>query len=202
MGNAEMSEIQFNALACSSLGSTTGYQHPYYFSVNPVSPRSSALEVMTDLKFMPAATISGDVSVGEARQVMIARGVRMLLVVNELQNVIGLITARDLQGERFVAAGNSDQVSVSALMTTADAVEVLQFDDVLHAHVGDIVETLKGSGRQHALVVDRDVVSDQQKVRGIFSASQIGRQLGIATVVSFDLAGTFAELDRLLNRAG
>lgn len=200
-----MSAQTFKPLPLSSLGVATGYQHPYYFSVNPVRVGSSALEVMTDLKYMPAATIGGLVDIEETTQVMIARGVRLLLVVNELQHVIGLITARDLHGDRYKAAAEkagTGSLPVSRVMTPCDAVEVLRFKDVLHAHVGDIIETLKGSGRQHALVVDDDALSGQQKVRGIFSASQIARQLGISTVVSFDLAGTFAELDRHLQRAG
>lgn len=195
----------FKSLPLSSLGAATGYQHPYYFSVNPVRVGSSALEVMTDLKYLPAATIGGLVNIEETTQVMIARGVRLLLVVNELQHVIGLVTARDLHGDRSRAAGDRSgaaSLPVSAVMTPCDAVEVLRFNDVLHAHVGDIIETLKGSGRQHALVVDDELLSGQQKVRGIFSASQIARQLGISTVVSFDLAGTFAELDRHLQQAG
>ena len=200
-----MSVTTFRSLPLSSLGAATGYQHPYYFTVNPVRATSSALEVMTDLRYMPAATIGALVNIDETTQVMIARGVRLLLVVNELQHVIGLVTARDLHGERRQAATDTTGMTnppVGAVMTPCGAVEVLKFTDVLHARVGDIIETLKGSGRQHALVVDDEVLSGQQKVRGIFSASQIARQLGVSTAVSFDLAGTFAELERHLKQAG
>jgi hypothetical protein len=198
-----MIKTEFRPLPLSSLGSATGFQQPYYFSANPVKVSSSALDVMTDLNFMPAATIGDSVNVIDAEQVMIARGVRMLLVVNALQHVVGLVTARDVQGDRGAPASTAGNVAsplpVSAVMTPADAVEVLNFDVVLHARVGDIIETLKGSGRQHALVVDRDVPTALQKVRGVFSVSQIARQLGVAPVVNFDLAGTFAELERHLH---
>ena len=200
-----MTETAFRPLPLSSLGDATGFLNPYYSTVNPARVSSSALDVMTDLSFMPAATIDGSVNVVAAEQLMIARGVRMLLVVNALQHVVGLVTARDLQGDRVkqaLQAGNTAaSLPVTAIMTVASAVEVLRFETVLHARVGDIIETLKGSGRQHALVVDEDVPTAQQKVRGVFSASQIARQLGITSAASFDLAGTFAELDRHLHRA-
>ena len=38
-------------------------------------------------------------------------------------------------------------------MTPAREIEVLEYTDVRHALLGDIVETLRNAGRQHALVV-------------------------------------------------
>lgn len=192
----------FRPLKVSTLQPEAGFQHPYYFQINPVKVGSSALEVMTDLKFMPAATCSSDIGVPEARQTMIARGVRLLLVTDEMGHVVGLITARDLgpAAEHRTSAARPRVATVGEVMTSAANIEVLEFDDVLHAHVGDIIETLKHSGRQHALVVDRQAIDNRQKIRGIFSASQIARQLGIVTS-DFDLAGTFAELDVELKKA-
>ncbi|MFZ3174169.1 MAG: CBS domain-containing protein, partial [Thiobacillus sp.] len=64
----------------------------------------------------------------------------------------------------------------------------------LHAHVGDIVETLKHSGRQHALVVEDEPLTEKPTIRGIFSASQIARQLGIPLQAQ-ELAQTFEQID-------
>jgi hypothetical protein len=41
-------------------------------------------------------------------------------------------------------------------MTPASRLEVISMDDVLHAHVGHVVATLKATGRRHAAVVDED----------------------------------------------
>lgn len=196
----------FRPLSLSVLQPNTGFQHPYYFQVNPVKVHSAALAVMTDLKFMPAATCFASIDIVAARQIMIARGVRLLLVVDDREVVAGLITARDLEGEKVDeimrrTSLSMGEILVSEVMTGADHIEVLELDDVLHAHVGDVIETLKGSGRQHAVVVDRSPMDDHQKIRGIFSSSQIARQLGISNSV-FDLAGTFEELDRILKKAG
>lgn len=197
-------KIEFSALRVTSLEAGTGYQRPYYYSPGPAKVGSSALEVMTDLKFVPAATVLADAEVDAASQLMIARGVRLLLVVSNDRDVVGLITARDLLGSKpadvMRTMGKSHHaLTVRDLMTDAASIEVLALDDVLMARVGDIIATLKDSGRQHALVVDRDLISDKPIIRGVFSASQIARQLGVA-IPSADLTNTFAEIDAAMAR--
>ena len=54
---------------------------------------------------------------------------------------------------------------------------MLQLEKVLPASVGDIVATLQNVGRRHALVIDNDVRTGQDSIRGIFSATQISKQL-------------------------
>lgn len=197
-------EIHYSPLKCGGLAAGTGFQRPYYYSPNPVKLASSALEVMTDLKFVPAATVLGEADIEAASQLMIARGVRLLLVIDSSRDVVGLITARDLLGDRPAEVMRErqlqhDEVLVKDVMTRRDDIEVLELGEVLHARVGDIVTTLRGSGRQHALVVDHEAITGKTLIRGIFSASQIARQLGIPTNTG-ELSRTFAELDALLAR--
>jgi hypothetical protein len=66
------------------------------------------------------------------------------------------------------------------------------------AKVGHIVATLQSTGRQHALVVEQDA-SGRQVVRGVFSATQVARQLGVAIPTS-EIARTFAEIEAQLAR--
>ena len=47
------------------------------------------------------------------------------------------------------------------------------------------------------VVIRMDVTSGIMRIRGIFSATQIGRQLGVA-VQPFDVAVTFADIARAL----
>jgi CBS domain containing-hemolysin-like protein len=109
--------------------------------------------------------------------------------------VLGVITAQDLLGERPMLAATGrglrrDELSVADIMTPAEVVEVVSLDDVEHARVGHIVETLRRTGRQHALVVD-----GERMVRGIFSVSQVARQLGVAIQPGAEVARTFAEIE-------
>ena len=59
-----------------------------------------------------------------------------------------------------------------------------------------ILATLKAAGRQHTLVVDQDS-KGRQRVRGVFSATQIARQLGIA-ITTEAVARTFADIEASL----
>lgn len=192
------SNAVFKPLMLSLLEPGTGFSRPYFYSPNPAEITSYALEVMTDLRFVPAATTHAAVSVAAASEKMISRAVRLLLVVDSADDVIGLITARDLEGGRIEEAMASTGLTLGELkvrdVMTSD-VEVMPLEAVLHARVGDIVETLKHSGRQHAVVVDEEPFTSKSMIRGVFSASQIARQLGISSTQS-DLSQTFAQIDR------
>lgn len=190
--------MHFSPLSLSTLKGNTGYCRPYFNTLNLIKVTASALEVMTDLRYVPAAIIQENVDLDTATQKMIARGVRALLVVNDEDDVVGIITARDLMGNRLNEIMDTGKciadIRVREIMTGHDQIEVLPLNDVLHAHVGDIVETLKHSGRQHALVVEDDPLTEKPTIRGIFSASQIARQLGIPLQVQ-ELAQTFEQID-------
>lgn len=197
--------IHHKPLPITRLHAGAGVWQPTYFSPQPVRIDSPAYEVMTDLKQVAAATIDASTHIDVANQAMIARGVRSLLVVDHRGEIVGLVTARDILGERPLQyvqnhGGTHDDVLVRNVMTPADVVEVMALTDVLRADVGQIVETLKESGRQHALVVDADV-NGRQMVRGVFSASQIARQLGIPLHTT-EVARTFAEIEAAVVRAG
>ncbi|SPE30500.1 conserved hypothetical protein [Burkholderiales bacterium] len=177
-----------------------GYQQPSTFA--SVTANSPAIAVMTDLRQVTAATIDAETTLSDATRAMMARGVRLLLVVAADQSVLGLITARDTQGERPMQwlhnrGGKHADLRVRDLMISTQNIDVLDIKDVLHAEVGHIVASLKAWGRQHALVVEQDAVNGVTRIRGIFSATQIGRQLGVP-VLPFDVAVTFADIERAL----
>ncbi len=196
----------FQALSISTLPPNTGYARPFFHVQNPVKVASSAMEVMTDLRFIAAGTVSADLDIESARQKMIVRGVRSLLVVDIHDDVIGIVTSRDLLGDRPAAAMRSRAVGINQLlvrdiMTGGEHIEVLPLDAVLHARVGDIVATLKNSGRQHALVIEEEPFSGKNLICGMFSASQIARQLG-AGIENHVVSDTFAEIDRVISGQG
>ena len=94
-------------------------------------------------------------------------------------------------------------------MTPARQVEVISLADVEAARVGHVFETLRRAGRQHALVVDFDVIPAtslidapvrRAMVRGILSLSQLGRQLGIVLQTTGEVARTFSEIEVALGR--
>lgn len=177
-----------------------------FFSPMQVLPERVGLEhpasaVMTDLKQVSAVVIRPDDTVDEAHRRMIQRGVRLLLVLDPERRVVGLLTATDILGEKpmkVVAERGCrhGDILVSDIMTPQERLEVLDMADVATARVGHIVATLTASGRQHAMAVDRDA-RGVETVRGLFSATQIARQLG-AAVPTMERARTFAEIKSAL----
>ncbi|KAA3653031.1 MAG: CBS domain-containing protein [Proteobacteria bacterium] len=194
----DQTQNKTNPLPAIRLGEVR-YQVPEPGMPRRVTARSAAVEVMTDLHRVPAATIPAAMSLDDARQAMIVRGVRMLLVTDERRAVLGLVTATDLLGEQPVMTARHRSVAVADLtvadiMTMVDAIEAFALQDVLNAHVGDVVRELRSLGRQHALVVEPAEAGEQAQIRGVFSASQIARQLGIPPFVG-EVARTFAEIE-------
>ena len=169
---------------------------------NQVGADSPAIEAMTDFARINVVAISGDALVDDANARMISRGVRLLMVVGKDDAVLGLITARDILGEKPMqivqARGiKRDELTVSDLMTPVESIDTLYLSEVLNARVADILAALKKVGRQHILVEDNDPATGLPRVRGLFSATHIGRLLGVP-VLGFDLPRTFAEIETAL----
>lgn len=169
---------------------------------NQVGADSPAIEAMTDFSRIPTVTIGAGASLREANATMISRGVRLLMVSDSEEQVEGLITARDLLGERPMQIaqarnGKRDDLVVKDLMCPVGSIDTLYLGEVMNARVIDILNALKSQGRQHILVEDIDPATGLPRVRGIFSATQIGRLLGVP-VLGFELASTFAEIEAAL----
>ncbi len=171
-----------------------------------VQASSPATDVMTDLSRVEAVTVPAGASVDEAHRAMITRGVRALFVVDEARALQGIITATDVLGEKPIQVAHRRgvrhvDVVVREVMTPVDLLEAMELQDVLQARVGDIVETLKHSGRQHALVIETrsdDASSAMRSVRGIFSLTQVARQLGLPPQMGRNVAHTFAEIEAVI----
>jgi len=149
----------------------------------PVTPASPARAVMTDLTHVRAATITADMRLAEARQTMIHQGVRLLFVVSEMPCVDGLITSTDLEGERptQVISARSlryEDLVVADVMSPLSTLDAIDLEDLAHANVAQVIDTLKQVGRRHLIVLQKAGQGHGPRVRGVISLSQIERQLG------------------------
>jgi CBS-domain-containing membrane protein len=193
----------YKTLTSSPMQKGTTFHKPRQELRENVSLDDPASVVMTDFKVVTAYTIFPLETIEDARAKMIHRGVRMLLAVDDQNHILGLITATDLTGEKPMQVVQTQgirhaDVMVKDIMTPREKLETLNVDDLSGAHVGDVVATLKAHGRQHALVVERGA-DGAQILRGMFSTTQISRQLG-AAVETAGVARTFAELGVELGR--
>lgn len=169
---------------------------------NQVAADSPAIEAMTDFSRVNVVTVHVSALVDQANARMISRGVRLLMVMGEDEEVEGLITARDVLGEKPLQVVQArgikrTEVTVADVMTPISAIDTLYMQEVMNVSVADILHALKGLGRQHILVEDVDPLTGQPRIRGLFSATHIGRLLGVP-VLGFDLPRTFAEIEAAL----
>lgn len=196
-----MNTDNYEALNYSNLNADTTYHRPLQILPERVRANSPATDVMTDFTKVAAITMGPCATLDAAEQRMIASNVRLLLVTEQSNKILGIITATDIQGDRPIkyiqkVGGKRDDIFLQDIMTPADKLDVLQMKMVEKVMVGDIVETMKAVGRQHALVVDTHD-DGSQTLRGIFSTKQISRQLGIE-ISTAEIARTFAELEEAL----
>ena len=159
-----------------------------------------AFSVMTDLREVSAATTTREETMGQAHAQMIRRGVRLLFVLDPSCAVVGVITATDLLGEkpmRFMQSRGVShaEIEVEDIMTPASMLEALPLIDVAQMRVGHIVATLKKVRRQHIMVAEEG----GRRIRGLFSASQVARQLGME-LQTFEVARSFADIEAALVR--
>lgn len=196
-----MNTDNYEAIAHTTLRPNTTYHRPLQSLPERVQANSPAVDVMTDFTRMAAITIGPCATINDAEQRMIASNVRLLLITEQSNRILGIITATDIQGDRPIkflqkVGGKRDDIFLQDIMTPADKLDVLRMRDVEKVMVGDIVATMKRVGRQHALVVEEDN-DGNQTLRGIFSTKQISTQMGIK-IDTAEIARTFAELEEAL----
>jgi CBS-domain-containing membrane protein len=167
-----------------------------------VTLESPALDVMTDLTQVKAATIRPDATLEQAEQTMIYQGVRMLFVVSDMPELEGLITSTDLRGERQMRLVHArqlrfDEMRVADVMTELGWLDAIEFGQMRSATVGNMIATLKRVGRNHLLVVQVATSSTPLRVRGVVSRAQIERQLGTVIDIT-EIASNFSEVERAL----
>lgn len=190
---------EYKSLNVQCLSGTVHISHP--LPSIPVTFDSPALEVMTDLRTIHAAVIAPGVPMEIANTYMMQRGIRTLLVMNNDNTLAGIITATDILGEkpmRFIQERGvkHNEILVMDIMTPLDKLEAISLDEVVHARVGNIVASLRESGRLHALVIDENTIGSP-RICGIFSWTQIEKQLG-TVIPPNNVAKSFAEIESTL----
>ena len=199
--------MTYSPLPTSRLDQSASLLRPVCVLPDRVKLAHPALDVMTDFRRMTAFIASPDDTLQQVEARMIRRKVRLLFVMDSVMDsedrMAGLITSTDIYGEKPMQLVHSrgirrDEVRVADIMTPVDMLEAIDFDDLSHASVGHVLETLKARGRQHALVFES--AGGQKKVCGLLSLSQLCKQLGII-VQTTEVALSFTEIEQQLAHA-
>ena len=172
------------------------------WQTDPVTLDSPALEVMTDLTTVKAATVGPSMTLRQAEQTMIYLGVRTLFVVSEMPAIEGLVTSTDLHGNqqmRLVQQRNIryEELCVADVMAGLSDLDAIDYEAMKAATVGNVVATLRRHGRNHLLVSEATAGEQRRRVRGVIWRTQIERQLGLPVPVT-EVANTFADVVQML----
>jgi CBS-domain-containing membrane protein len=141
-----------------------------------------AFAVMCDFSLLPPRMISADETMDDALNEMKFNGVHLLLVQGKDNNIIGVIGSEDILGEQPIKLIQEkrikrSQITVRTLMTPVEKIAAFDMKALEHAKVGHIITTLKTLRTHYALVIANHTADGAQILRGIFTTSQISRQL-------------------------
>lgn len=141
-----------------------------------------AIEVMTDFTLSPAHTILPTDTMDHAIDQMKTLSVHLLLVLNEEGYFQGILSSEDVWGEKPIKVLQErriqrDQILVRTIMVPFDDITAFDFDTIKSAKVGHIVKTLSEHKQHYALAVSPCKDTNVQIIRGVFTASQISKQL-------------------------
>ncbi len=162
-----------------------------------------AFAVMKDFRQQKPHTVTPDTSMDDALNEMKINGVHLLLVEGKNQHILGVIATEDVLGEKPIKIIQErriprHQILVKMIMTKISEVGAFTLNSIRYAKVGNIVNTLKETRLHYALVVDDgDGEEDvQHSLCGIFTTSQISRQLHTDIADSIAKAQTVSELQK------
>ncbi len=191
----------YQALTFKSLKRGTKLYQPASMGAASVDLDEPAIMVMTDFKHILPFSIAPVSSIETANEKMKSCGVRLLFVLQDAANVIGLVTADDILGEKPMKylklhGGKRSDIAVLDVMTKWENINVVSLDDLSNATVGDVIETMKQVAKHHILVVDK--IHGEHVVRGLLSKTQVGRQVG-EEIIFNERANNFSELEMSLS---
>lgn len=144
-----------------------------------------ACEFMTDFERTTPLTVDPARHIDAALQDMVVGGVRSLLVVEDGQ-LLGFVTAADLQGEKPIQFLQSPycesypcrhaDVHVRDVMTPLAELTLLDHAALDSVTAGDVLSLLRLEGLSHLLVMQA-TVAGERSVRGVFSRTRLERSL-------------------------
>lgn len=153
---------------------------------------SSALEIFTDYSRNRPSVIDYSTSADEAERLMKTAHVKLKLVIDQDNELIGVISFADLSMQRIMPLVSQGAVRgdirVKDLMTPKWSLQTLDYGELSEARIGDVVETLQKNGVQHCLVVDRAT----HAIRGLISASDMAQKLHLHIAIT--KAPSFADI--------
>jgi CBS domain-containing protein len=151
-----------------------------------ISVDSSAVAVFTDFRLTQPMVIYADTLAIDAQNFMLQAHVRLKIVVDDSNHFLGLLSLDDLNSQEIIKhvsqGGSRDELVVTDFMKSKKDLQAFNFAALEKASIMDVIQALKTVGQQHCLVVD----FEENKIRGIISASDISRKLKLPLDISMN----------------
>lgn len=169
------------------------YTHPVQLP-EVVHLEDPALAVMIDFKQSKPSTIRPTTPIDYAMHEMKISGVHLMLVVDDTERVIGLISSEDVIGEKpikLIQEGRLTRAEILVRMVMTPAEDIIAFDiEALRlARVGNVINTLREHHQHYALVLQK-LPAQPLFIRGLLWSSQISKQLHMDITNSISQAAT------------
>ncbi len=162
-----------------------------------IDMNSPALTIFTDFKQHQPQMIDADTTVIQAAYLMKKAHVRLLLVVDKDEELVGTISLQELEPQHLQVLQEHHSsrldMTVADVMIPRSRLDAIQYQELLSANIEDIVNTLQTNGKLHCLVVDQQT----HQIRGIVAASDIARRLHVP--VKIEKPTTFIDLFKVMN---
>lgn len=151
-----------------------------------------ALKVLDDFTSEAPLQLKTSTELGEARQLMLSKQQRYACVLDNQNELVGILAARELRGRRAGQLAHElrvafNEVPVRYLMKGIANLPVVSQQQLSYAQIGDAVATLQKSGKDF-LLVQRD-----GQVQGLVSSLGITEKTGESVHV-YHHASSFAEI--------
>jgi hypothetical protein len=164
------------------------------------TPHEPALSLLTDLHHSACVVASDRDGLDQTLHLMMRAGVRMVFVAGPQGDLVGMVTAEDLQGERPVVKASShqmahDELTLADIMIPISHWDTVELSAVRTARLGDIAETMHQHGLRYLLVTQ--LKDGQTVLRGLFSARRL--EMALNMTIEADMhSRSFAELEQVL----
>ena len=164
-----------------------------------ITRNSPATQVFTDFYQYEPLVIEASMSALETEKLMQQSHVRLIFVVDRNGHFLGVVSLYDLGTQEVMKKLSEgyqrEELFITDFMRPRNSLKAFSYAEISTATIGDIINSLQGSGQQHALVIDRE----SHKIRGIISASDITRKLKLP--IDIDNKSSFAHIFAVVNHS-
>ncbi len=177
---------EYVSLSAFSLANCTSYDKPQPLPT-VVHIEDPARDVFFDFLIIKPLVINAHQYMHEAKKIMENRTLHVMLVLDDNSSeFIGIIALEDILGTKPVQLQRTYNIElkdlfVKHMMVARDKLVAIDYHNVETAKVGHIIKTLHELNQHFLFVTEKSPEDGSIRLRGIFTDTQINKQLGGAT---------------------